>query len=211
MPRSTWPTNMISGTESCSAMWMPCAALVAPGPRVTMTMPGRPVSRAVASAIIAAPALLPADGDGDRRVVQRVEHREIALARHAEHVLHALRREAIDDELAAGAGRGVRSVMAASVIGRLRGGSVRRDGRCRCRAARCQRSSPDPGRVGQHLGRVLAQARRGASGDHAPRRRASSGERTVGIDPPAHVGGRQVDPHAAGHRPAGRRRRRRPC
>ena len=47
---------MISGTESCSAMWMPCEALVAPGPRVTMAMPGRPVSRAVASAIIAAPA-----------------------------------------------------------------------------------------------------------------------------------------------------------
>ena len=31
-------------------------ALLAPGPRVTMQMPGRPVRRATASAIMAAPA-----------------------------------------------------------------------------------------------------------------------------------------------------------
>ena len=54
--RSTWPMNRIIGAESCSAMCIPCAALVAPGPRVTKQIPGRPVSRPSASAMIAAPA-----------------------------------------------------------------------------------------------------------------------------------------------------------
>ncbi len=53
--RATWPTNMISGVESCLAMWMPAEALVAPGPRVTKQMPGRPVSLPTASAMQAAP------------------------------------------------------------------------------------------------------------------------------------------------------------
>src|ERR1700676_5202979 len=46
---------MIIGVESCRAMWMPADALVAPGPRVTKQMPGRPVTLPMASAIIAAP------------------------------------------------------------------------------------------------------------------------------------------------------------
>ena len=33
-----------SGVESWRAMWTPWQALVAPGPRVTIAMPGRPVS-----------------------------------------------------------------------------------------------------------------------------------------------------------------------
>jgi hypothetical protein len=36
-------------------MWMPGEALVAPGPRVTKTTPGRPVTLPTASAIIVAP------------------------------------------------------------------------------------------------------------------------------------------------------------
>jgi hypothetical protein len=36
-------------------MWMPGEALVAPGPRVTKAMPGRPVTLPTASAIIVAP------------------------------------------------------------------------------------------------------------------------------------------------------------
>ena len=32
------------GVESCCAVWTPIAAFVAPGPRVTSAMPGRPVS-----------------------------------------------------------------------------------------------------------------------------------------------------------------------
>jgi hypothetical protein len=54
MARATWPTNMISGVESWRATWMPADALVAPGPRVTMTTPGWPVSLPHASAAIAA-------------------------------------------------------------------------------------------------------------------------------------------------------------
>ena len=46
---------MMRGVESCSAIWMPGEALVAPGARVTKTMPGLPVSLALASAIMAAP------------------------------------------------------------------------------------------------------------------------------------------------------------
>jgi hypothetical protein len=55
MPVSIWPTNRIIGVESCMAMCTPWLALVAPGPRVTKQMPGRPVSLPCASAIIAAP------------------------------------------------------------------------------------------------------------------------------------------------------------
>ena len=51
MSRATWPTNMMSGVESCDATWMPQEALVAPGPRVTMTMPGSPVILPTASAM----------------------------------------------------------------------------------------------------------------------------------------------------------------
>ena len=43
------------GVESCMATCTPALALVAPGPRVTKAMPGRPVSLPIASAIIATP------------------------------------------------------------------------------------------------------------------------------------------------------------
>ena len=49
-------------------------------------------------------ALLAADGELDRPVVEGVERREIALARHAEHVLHAVDDELVDQDFAAGAG-----------------------------------------------------------------------------------------------------------
>ena len=49
-------------------------------------------------------ALLAADGELDRPVVERVERREIAFARHAEHVLHAVDEQLIDQDFAAGAG-----------------------------------------------------------------------------------------------------------
>ena len=103
MSRATWPTNRIIGEESCWAIWMPADALVAPGPRVTKQMPGRPVSLPTASAIIAAPPLLAADGDLDVAVVKRVEHGEIALAGHAEHVADALDDQLVDQHLGGGA------------------------------------------------------------------------------------------------------------
>ena len=40
-----------SGVESWNAVWMPIAALLAPGPRVTKQMPGRPLSLPWASAM----------------------------------------------------------------------------------------------------------------------------------------------------------------
>ena len=48
-------------------------------------------------------ALLPAHGDGEIAVVERIEHREIALARHAEHVAHAVDAQLIDQNLGGGA------------------------------------------------------------------------------------------------------------
>ena len=36
--------NRIIGVESCAAVWMPMAAWLAPGPRVTKQMPGFAVS-----------------------------------------------------------------------------------------------------------------------------------------------------------------------
>src|SRR5438128_11828098 len=45
----------ISGVESCEAVWTPIEAFVAPGPRVTSAIPGRPVSLPYASAMFEAP------------------------------------------------------------------------------------------------------------------------------------------------------------
>ncbi len=45
-------------------------------------------------------ALVPADGDRDVAVVEGVERRDIALARHAEHVAHAVDDELIDQNFA---------------------------------------------------------------------------------------------------------------
>ena len=87
--RSTWPTNRIIGVESCWAIWTPAAALVAPGPRVTKQMPGRPVALPWASAIIAAPPSWRQTVTAMPLSDQRIQHRQIAFARHAEDVAHA--------------------------------------------------------------------------------------------------------------------------
>jgi hypothetical protein len=44
-------------------------------------------------------ALLAADGEGDARFVERIEHREVALARHREDVGDAVGRELIHERL----------------------------------------------------------------------------------------------------------------
>jgi len=49
------------------------------------------------------PCLLPADGDVDLRIMQCVEHREIAFAGDAENVLHALDQQLIDKDFSPGA------------------------------------------------------------------------------------------------------------
>ena len=51
----TRPTKRTSAVASCQAVWMEIIAFAAPGPRVTMAMPGRPVSRASARAMNPAP------------------------------------------------------------------------------------------------------------------------------------------------------------
>ena len=48
------------------------------------------------------PALLPADRDRDVAIMEGVERGEIALARHAEGVPHAMRDQLIDEDFAAG-------------------------------------------------------------------------------------------------------------
>ncbi len=47
-------------------------------------------------------ALLPANGDGEIAVMESVEHRQVALARHAEHVTHAVNLQLIDQDLGGG-------------------------------------------------------------------------------------------------------------
>src|SRR6516165_7384276 len=47
-------------------------------------------------------ALLPADREREIAVVKRVEHGEITLARHAEHVCHAVNAELVDQNRCGG-------------------------------------------------------------------------------------------------------------
>jgi hypothetical protein len=54
-------------------------------------------------------ALLPANGDGKIAVVKRIENRQVALARHAEDVAHAVNAQLIDQNL----GRGPHIVLTA--------------------------------------------------------------------------------------------------
>ena len=84
-------------------MCTPTLACVAPGPRVTRQTPGRPVSFPYASAMFAAAASWRHEIKPDVRVVERVEHGQVALARHAERVLDAVQLELVDEDLAAGA------------------------------------------------------------------------------------------------------------
>src|ERR1700693_3041767 len=104
MSRAICPTNRIIGVESCWATCSPAAALVAPGPRVTKQMPGAPVALPTASGHHGGAPFLPAHRHRDRGVMQGVERRDIALARHAENVAHAVQHELIDQYLGGGSG-----------------------------------------------------------------------------------------------------------
>ena len=107
--------------------------------------------------------LVAAHGERDGGVVERVEHREIALARHAEDVIDALRHEAVDEDLAA------RPPVADGVH--------RTTSRGRCGIA-CDAA---PGGIGQDLGFMLPEtgSRPRARGrnpvDHDRRTHAGSG------------------------------------
>ena len=101
MARSTWPMNRIIGALSCSAIWTPCIALVAPGPRVTKHTPGRPVSLPVVSRHDRRPRLLAAHRDLDAGIVESVERGEVGFAGHAKDALDPLGDELVDKNLSA--------------------------------------------------------------------------------------------------------------
>ena len=73
------------------------------GPAGDEQHPGLPGQLAVGLGHVRGAALLPADDEGEPvpQVVQAVEHRQVALARHAERHLHALRHKSVGEDPAA--------------------------------------------------------------------------------------------------------------
>ena len=90
--------------ESCLAMWTPAEALVAPGPRVTKQMPGRPGQLADRLRHHGGAAFLAADRDLDVAIMEGVEHRKVAFARNAERVVDAIGDQVVDQHLGGRAG-----------------------------------------------------------------------------------------------------------
>src|SRR6218665_672914 len=80
----TWPITRIIGAASCCAAWMPMAAFVAPGPRLTMAGPaGEP---AIDRRHECRAAFVAAGDDIDvAEVAQGVEHAKVAFTGHDEH------------------------------------------------------------------------------------------------------------------------------
>ena len=88
--------------ESCRAMWMPADGIGGAGPAGDEADAGPAGGLADRLRHHRGAALLAADRELDRAVVHAVERREIAFARHAEHMAHAMDDELIDQDLAAG-------------------------------------------------------------------------------------------------------------
>jgi len=189
------------------AMWMPAEALVAPGPRVTMHHAG-PAGRAAPRRRPSSPAppSCRQTVTVDAGIVQRVEHRQIALARHAEHVLDALGNKAIDDQFAAGAlGKGCighRGVTGAAGVRQGQGeglGVVVAATRPPQAGSASTASVSAPSRgeavARRHLGDAVERDRR------AHRRHAAAGCGRVG----------EIDARTRAPAPAGRRTRRPRC
>ena len=86
-------------------MWTPTAACVAPGPRVTMQIARPPGELAVGLGGIRGALLVAAGDQADRRVVERVEDGQVALAREAEREVGAVQLELVDEDPAAGSSR----------------------------------------------------------------------------------------------------------
>ena len=89
--------------ESWNAVCTPTEACVAPGPRVTKQS-ARPVGElAVGLGHVGRARLVAADDELQlvAHVVEAVEHREEALARHREREVGAVDHELVDEELAA--------------------------------------------------------------------------------------------------------------
>jgi hypothetical protein len=92
---------MISGVESCCAIWMPADALVAPGDEADAGCSGRLADRFRHHG---GAAFLAADRDRELAVMKGVEHRQVAFAGHAEDVAHAVDHELIDQHFGRGPG-----------------------------------------------------------------------------------------------------------
>ena len=96
--------NRIIGVESWYAVCTPIEALVAPG-AARDEADARPAGElAVGVGHEGGAAFLAVDDQADAaRVVQRVEHREVALAGNAERVVDAVDQQLVDENAAAGA------------------------------------------------------------------------------------------------------------
>jgi hypothetical protein len=94
---------MTIGIESWNAVWMPMDALVAPGPREHDARLARQSRVGIGHECGA--GLVPRDDELDHLApfVEGVENREIALARDAERVVHALDQQLVDEDAGAGA------------------------------------------------------------------------------------------------------------
>ena len=83
-------------------MWTPTAACVAPGPARDEADPGPAGELPVRLRRVRSTLLVAARDEPDRRVVERVEHRQVALAREAEREVGAVQLELVDEDAAAG-------------------------------------------------------------------------------------------------------------
>ena len=106
MSLPTWPTKTIMGVESCVAVCMPIAALVAPGPRVTNAEPRAAGQLATGLRHVRSAAFLPADDEAEAlaHVVHRIEDGKVAFAGNAECEVRALCEQAGDEDFAARTG-----------------------------------------------------------------------------------------------------------
>ena len=101
MSRPTWPMSRISGVESWKAVWIPPERVRRARAARDDADPGAAGQLPVRVGHVRRAHLVPADDVADRRVVQRVEHREVALARHAEGEVDAVQLELVDEDPAA--------------------------------------------------------------------------------------------------------------
>ena len=109
-PRATCPIRRSSGVESWKAVWTPTARVRCPRAARDET-DARPAGElAVRVRHVGGADLVPRRDVPDRRVDERVEHREIALARHAEREVDAVDLELVDENPPATAAHAQRAV-----------------------------------------------------------------------------------------------------
>ena len=105
----TWPVMATIGIESMKASISGVTRFVAAGPDVTMRHAGTAGDVGVALGHVAGALLVAHEDVADRRLEQRVVGRQDAAAGQAEHDLHRLLLEALDEGLGAGEFHGERA------------------------------------------------------------------------------------------------------